>query len=225
MSNYGVIFPIWREAAGPTWRAYTRHNFVQGLGDGSLPRPAFLHYLMQDYIFLIHFSRAWALAVTKAETVAEMRICAATVHALINQEIQLHVETCAEAGLSEATLIEAEEAPENLAYTRFVLDRGHAGDLLDLLATLAPCVMGYGEIGSRLVVQASGTPYRDWIESYASDDYQQVCEDVGALIDLVVARRMGADPLQNPRWADLCASFTKATALEVDFWQMALEIA
>ena len=207
------------------WRAYTRHNFVQGLGDGSLPRPAFLHYLMQDYIFLIHFSRAWALAVTKAETVAEMRICAATVHALINQEIQLHVETCAAAGLSEATLIEAEEAPENLAYTRFVLDRGHAGDLLDLLATLAPCVMGYGEIGSRLVVQASGTPYRDWIESYASDDYQQVCEDVGALIDLVVARRMGADPLQNPRWADLCASFTKATALEVDFWQMALEIA
>ena len=205
------------------WRAYTRHNFVQGLGDGSLPRPAFLHYLMQDYIFLIHFSRAWALAVTKAETVAEMRICAATVHALINQEIQLHVETCAAAGLSEATLIEAEEAPENLAYTRFVLDRGHAGDLLDLLATLAPCVMGYGEIGSRLVVQASGTPYRDWIESYASDDYQQVCEDVGALIDLVVARRMGADPLQNPRWADLCASFTKATALEVDFWQMALE--
>lgn len=207
------------------WRAYTRHNFVQGLGDGSLPRPAFLHYLMQDYIFLIHFSRAWALAVTKAETVAEMRICAATVHALINQEIQLHVETCAAAGLSEATLIEAEEAPENLAYTRFVLDRGHAGDLLDLLATLAPCVMGYGEIGSRLVVQASGTPYRDWIESYASDDYQQVCEDVGALIDLVVARRMGADPLQNPRWANLCASFTKATALEVDFWQMALEIA
>ena len=207
------------------WRAYTRHNFVQGLGDGSLPRPAFLHYLMQDYIFLIHFSRAWALAVTKAETVAEMRICAATVHALINQEIQLHVETCAAAGLSEATLIEAEEAPENLAYTRFVLDRGHAGDLLDLLATLAPCVMGYGEIGSRLVVQASGTPYCDWIESYASDDYQQVCEDVGALIDLVVARRMGADPLQNPRWANLCASFTKATALEVDFWQMALEIA
>ena len=207
------------------WRAYTRHNFVQGLGDGSLPRPAFLHYLMQDYIFLIHFSRAWALAVTKAETVAEMRICAATVHALINQEIKLHVETCAAVGLSEATLIEAEEAPENLAYTRFVLDRGHAGDLLDLLATLAPCVMGYGEIGSRLVVQASGTPYRDWIESYASDDYQQVCEDVGALIDLVVARRMGADPLQNPRWADLCASFTKATALEVDFWQMALEIA
>ena len=207
------------------WRAYTRHNFVQGLGDGSLPRPAFLHYLMQDYIFLIHFSRAWALAVTKAETVAEMRICAATVHALINQEIQLHVETCAAAGLSEAKLIEAEEAPENLAYTRFVLDRGHAGDLLDLLATLAPCVMGYGEIGSRLVVQASGTPYRDWIESYASDDYQQVCEDVGALIDLVVARRMGADPLQNPRWANLCASFTKATALEVDFWQMALEIA
>ncbi|MGY9010818.1 MAG: thiaminase II/PqqC family protein, partial [Rhodobacterales bacterium] len=140
MSDYGVIFPLWRDTAGPAWCAYTRHAFVEGLGDGSLPRPAFLSYLVQDYIFLIHFSRAWALAVTKADSVAEMRICAATVSALINEEIQLHIETCAAAGLSEKMLFEAEEAPENLAYTRYVMDRGHAGDLLDLLATLAPCV-------------------------------------------------------------------------------------
>ena len=39
----------------PVWLAYTRHAFVQGLGDGTLPHAAFLHYLKQDYVFLIHF--------------------------------------------------------------------------------------------------------------------------------------------------------------------------
>ena len=93
--SYGRTFPLLRAAAGETWPAYTEHAFVQGLADGTLPRPAFLHYLVQDYLFLVHFSRAWALGVTKAATVAEMRHCAATVNALINDETALHVQHCA----------------------------------------------------------------------------------------------------------------------------------
>ena len=81
MIRYGETFPAWRAAAGDHWHAYTRHAFVEGLRDGSLPRAAFLDYLVQDYIFLIHFSRAWALAVTKADTVDEMRLAAGTVNA------------------------------------------------------------------------------------------------------------------------------------------------
>ena len=157
MSDYGAIFPQWREAAGPEWTRYTRHAFVEGMRDGSLPRAAFLHYLVQDYIFLIHFSRAWALAVTKAETVEEMRLCAATVNALINEEIALHVRTCAEAGLSEDALQGAEEAAGNLAYTRYVLDAGHSGDLLDLLAALEAVQADDGI--SVLIVTGAGTAF------------------------------------------------------------------
>ena len=136
--SYGRTFPLWRAAAGDTWHDYTRHAFVEGMRDGSLPRDAFLHYLVQDYVFLVHFSRAWALAVTKAETLDEMRACAATVHALLDEEMRLHVQTCAAEGISEEALFSAEEAPQNLAYTRYVLDAGHSGDFLDLLAALAP---------------------------------------------------------------------------------------
>ncbi len=221
--SYGRIFPLWRAAAGTAWRDYTRHGFVEGLADGSLPRAAFLHYLVQDYVFLVHFSRAWALAVTKAETLEEMRACAATVHALIDEEMQLHVETCAAEGISEAELFAAREAPENLAYTRYVLDAGHSGDFLDLLAALAPCVLGYGEIGARLGAAAPGDgPYAGWIATYAGEDYQRSCHEVGALIDAAVARRLGEAPEQSPRWPRLCARFETATRLEVGFWGMGL---
>lgn len=196
--SFGQTFQAWREAT-PAWSEYTQHEFVKGLGDGTLPREAFLHYLKQDYVFLIHFSRAWALAVTKAETVEEMRLAAGTVNALINDEIALHVKTCAEAGINEAELFASEERPENLAYTRFVLDAGHSGDLLDLLAALAPCVMGYSEIGAALASSKSSETYAEWINTYASDEYQQVCRDVGALIDDAVRRQLGDEPAASPR--------------------------
>ena len=99
MTVYGRNFALWSAAAGEGWRDYTQHAFVEGLRDGSLAREAFLRYLVQDYLFLVHVARAWALGVTKAETLDEMRACAATVHALINEEMRLHIETCAAEGL------------------------------------------------------------------------------------------------------------------------------
>ena len=220
--SYGATFPLWRAAAGETWRAYTRHPFVEGMRDGTLPREGFLRYLVQDYVFLVHFSRAWALAVTKAETLEEMRACAATVHALLDEEMRLHVETCAAEGVPEAELFAAEEAPANLAYTRYVLDAGHSGDFLDLMAALAPCVLGYGEIGARLADEADKTPYAEWIATYAGEEYQRTCREVGALIDAAVARRLGDAPEASPRWPRLCARFATATRLEVGFWGLGL---
>ena len=220
--SYGSTFAAWRDAT-PAWPDYTRHAFVQGLGDGTLPRDAFLHYLKQDYVFLIHFSRAWALAVTKADTVEEMRLAAATLNGLINEEIALHIKTCAQAGIDETTLFATQERQANLAYTRYVLDAGHAGDLLDLLAALAPCVMGYGDIGRHLAATKTAGTYGAWIAAYASDDYQRICRDVGGLIDAAVARRLGDDPTASPRWPALQARFAMATQLEVGFWDMGLD--
>ena len=105
--SYGETFPLWRGAAGEAWQAYTRHPFVERLADGTLPRDGVLRYLVQDYLFLVHFSRAWALAVTKADTLDEMRACAATVQALLDEEMRLHVQTCAAEGITEARLFAA----------------------------------------------------------------------------------------------------------------------
>ena len=217
--DYGRSFAAWRAGCAGPWHAYTHHAFVEGIRDGTLPRAAFLRYLVQDYVFLIHFSRAWALAVTKAGNLAEMRACAATVHALVDGEMALHVRLCAEAGITEAELEAAEEAPENLAYTRYVLESGYSGDFLDLLAALAPCVLGYGEIGLRLAADAAAdTPYRDWIDTYAGADYQLACREAGALIDGAVAVRLGDAPQTLPRWQGLQHRFTTATRLEAAFW-------
>ncbi|MGI9406029.1 MAG: thiaminase II [Hyphomicrobiaceae bacterium] len=212
-----------KDAAAAEWRAYTEHAFVQQIGDGTLPRAAFLHYLVQDYVFLIHFSRAWAMAVVKSESLDEIRVAAGTVNTLGNHEIQLHIGICKEAGIDEETLFAAKEEVENLAYTRYVIDAGLSGDFLDLVAALAPCVFGYGEIGSRLAPQATpNNPYSDWINTYAGKEYQDVCYNVARMIDGSVAARIGDNPTESPRWTALCERFRMATELEAGFWNMGL---
>lgn len=219
------IFAGWRHAAGTAWPDYVDHEFVRGLGNGSLPRSAFIDYLIQDYIFLIHFSRAWALAIVKSETPEQMRGAAATVNALINEEIQLHVRICAREGITEVQLLQAKEEQENLAYTRYVMDAGLSGDLLDLLATLAPCVFGYADIGYRLSQCHDTTAlYREWIDTYHSDDYKPICVSVASLIEQVAYAKLGAQPEQNSRWSVLCHRFKTATRLEVSFWSMGLRL-
>ncbi|HLS19309.1 MAG TPA: thiaminase II [Paracoccaceae bacterium] len=219
---YGGAFGLWRAAAATEWKDYVEHRFVQGLGDGTLPRENFLHYLAQDYVFLINFSRAWALAVVKADTLDEMRACSATVDGLVNYEMELHVRICAGEGISRAQLESTREAIGNLAYTRYVLESGFSGDFLDLLAALAPCVLGYGEIGARLAAEGPAETYRDWVETYDGEEFQKLCRDVGALIDAALLRRLGENFEMTPRWAMLTERFTTATRLEAGFWDMGL---
>ncbi len=221
------LFGRLKQTCGADWQAYVGHDFVRQLADGSLPEACFRHYLAQDYLFLIHFARAYALAVFKSEELDDMRQAAATLDALLNTEMSLHIRTCAAWGLGEADLLALPEAAENMAYTRFVLEKGLSGDLLDLLAALAPCVVGYGEIGARLIGEGAESladnPYRDWIEAYGGPEYQELVRAAVAQLDRVAARRLGGSPERAGRWRSLARTFGAATRLEIGFWDMGLQ--
>lgn len=215
------LFARLRDACGSDWRAYTEHAFVRRLTDGTLPEAAFRHYLAQDYLFLIHFARAYALAAYKADTLDDIRAAAATLTALVDTEMELHVDYCAGWGIDRVAMERAPEDAACLAYTRYVLETGLRGDLLDLQVALSPCVVGYGEIGRRLeadpATRRDGNPYEAWIDMYAGDEYQQVASDAVAQLDRLYARRGG-----EARYPRLLEIFRDATRLETDFWQMGL---
>ena len=214
------FFERLKAEASAEWRAYTEHPFTNGMASGSLPEAAFRHYLVQDYLFLIEFARAYALSVYKSPTLADMREGAAGLSAILDVEMDLHVKLCAGWGLSPGTLEQAPAAAEMLAYTRYVLDAGMRGDLLALKVALAPCVIGYAEIATRLAARpeacAATNPYRVWIAEYAGVPYQEVAARAQAHLDRL------ADLYATPaREAELVAIFKEASRLETDFWQMA----
>ncbi|MCG7360510.1 TenA family protein [Roseomonas sp. ACRSG] len=210
-----------REACSDRWDAYCWHPFVQGLAEGTLPLAAFQRYLVQDWLFLIQFARAKALAAFKAESLLALRSEATGLNALL-AEMQIHLRYCAEWGLTEADVLAQPEAPETVSYTRWVLDRGMAGDILDLEVALAPCMIGYGEIALRINAhpgrRRDGNPYESWIETYAAPDYQSVASAAAERLDALGVSHGG-----EARFASLCATFGEAARLEAAFWQMGLE--
>jgi len=213
------FFERMKTAGAAEWQAYTGHPFTNALADGSLPEAAFRHYLVQDYLFLIEFARAYALSIYKSPRLADMREAAAGLSAILDVEMDLHVKLCAGWGLSPGDLEQAPAAAETLAYTRYVLDTGMRGDLLALKVALAPCVIGYAEIATRLAAhphaQAAMNPYRVWISEYAGAPYQEVAAKARAQLDEL------ADRYATPaREAELIGIFKEATRLEADFWEM-----
>lgn len=219
----GGLFRRLRDASGADWTGYTWHPFVRQLSAGTLPLEAFQHYLIQDYLFLIHFARAKALAVVKGESLSAMRDKAAAVLAILDETL-LHLKYCAEWGLSEAQVTQIPETLETVGYTRWVLDRGLAGDILDLEIALVPCTVGYAEVARRIMADparmGTGNPYSSWIESYAGEGYQKLAEAAARRIDALGESHGG-----EARFATLLRDFSMAARLEQGFWQQGLDAA
>ena len=209
-----------KSACADDWYAYCHHEFVQRMGDGTLPLESFQHYLKQDYLFLLHYARAYALAVYKSDTVEDMRAFSEGIHTVLS-ETTLHLSYCQEWGLTEQDVIQEPEARANMAYTRYVLERGMAGDALDLQVALAPCAVGYAEIGLRLLndpdTKQEGNPYWTWIQTYGSDDYLN-----GVVNTVQTIERVALVRFTEKRLSSLVKTFRQATRLESGFWDMGL---
>lgn len=210
-----------RNSCQAEWREYIEHRFVQQLGDASLAPEAFQHYLKQDYLFLVQFARAFALAAYKSPTLSDLRQAKEGLQAIVDVELDLHVSYCKEWGISEEELAHLPEARATIAYTRYVLDTGNRGDLLDLHVALSPCMVGYGEIANWLnsrkeTVRGANNPYDAWIAMYESDEFQEAMQAEIRWLD----DRLG--DVSASRFEQLTRIFSDATRLEIDFWEMGL---
>lgn len=216
------FFDRLKAAAHDEWQSYVDHEFVRGMGDGTLPVEAFKAYLVQDYLFLIHFSRAWALAAYKGRALEDIRAAQQTMQGILS-EMELHLRLCERWGLSAAEVEATEEHHSNVAYTRYVIDCGLQGDLLDLHVALAPCVIGYAEIGKALApvdpTALHNHPYKDWIAEYAGEGYQGVAAAARANLDRLASRSVSEE-----RFKELTKIFAMASKLEANFWQMGLDL-
>jgi thiaminase/transcriptional activator TenA len=219
----GGLYRRLRAACASDWEAYTWHPFVRAIADGTLPLAAFRRYLIQDYLFLIHFARAKALAVFKAESIQAMREKTEGIAAILS-ETTMHLRYCAEWGIPQDEVLATPEAAETVSYTRYVIDRGLAGDILDLEVALAPCTVGYAEVALRIENDPNrrreGNPYESWIATYIAPGYQALARAAAARIDALGASHGG-----EARFPMLSAIFSEAARLEARFWQMGLDAA
>lgn len=206
-------------AVSPSWHAYTHHTFPEQMALGTLPLPAFKAYLVQDYLYLVHFARTHALAAYKSRSMAAIA-ASASIIMHIEREQALHVDYCAEFGLTREQM---EMAPESLActaYSRYILDVGASQDWLALQMAIAPCLIGYGQVASRLILDPRGVKTKDgnrywkWVENYVADDYTQAVQTGRQLIEENIVKQAPG------RIEELVQIFVRATQMEAKFWDL-----
>ncbi|KAI1757771.1 Rapamycin-insensitive companion of mTOR, N-term-domain-containing protein [Xylaria castorea] len=206
-----------RPDVAPVWHRFVNHPFVLALGNGELPLESFKKYLIQDYLFLVHFARANALASYKAKNMQDIAAGAKMVQHN-HTETKLHIDYCKSFGIETEEIEATEEHQACTAYTRYVLDIGQSEDWLGLQISLAPCLLGYGAIAKQLHAdprtKTEGNTYWPWILNYVTDDYVQTVQTGCELIERNAV-------LYSPsRIEELVKIFIHATKMEIGFWEM-----
>ncbi|KAH7000267.1 Phosphomethylpyrimidine kinase-domain-containing protein [Ilyonectria destructans] len=215
--GYFLEYLLERPDVKDVWKQFVHHPFVMAMGDGTLPLESFKGYIVQDYLYLIHFSRANALAAYKAQN-AEDISRASEIVAHIMHELKLHTSYCNSFGISIADVRATEEHQACTAYTRYVLDVGQTSDWLGLQMALAPCLLGYGAVAQMLHGHADtrheDNTYWAWIKNYVADDYVEAVTLGSDLLEKHIL-------LQSPtRVEELVKIFIHALKMEIGFWEM-----
>ena len=213
----GFIADIERQSQSVR-QAILAHPFVKGVGDGTLPVEKFKYFVTQDYVYLIDYSRALALASARAPRLADMSWFAGLLDETLNVEMALHRSYCQEFGISAQELEASEASPTTLAYTSFLLKTAHQGSFGELVASLLPCLWGYWEIGDHLLQQ--GMPqnaplYAKWIEMYTSEEFTALAHHIRNM-----AGRIG-DEAGTAELAAMGQAYITSVRLECQFWDMA----
>lgn len=200
------------------WNGYLEQPFVKELGEGTLAEDRFRFYMVQDYRYLLQYSKVFALGVVKAEDEGLMRRFACMVHDTLDGEMDVHKIYMKRLGITEEEVAATKTALANQSYTSYMLEVAFKGDILDVLAAVLSCAWSYQMIGGhhKNIPGALEHPlYGEWVKGYSSQEYIGGVEEI---IDAV--NEFGAD-ISAKKEAYLKEIFLNCCRYERDFWEMA----
>ncbi|RLM61050.1 uncharacterized protein C2845_PM14G20430 [Panicum miliaceum] len=218
-----------REAA---FAAYT--PFLLSLAAGNLRLDAFRHYIAQDAHFLHAFARAYEMAEDCADDDDDRATIAALRKAIL-QELSLHASVLKEWGVDPTKEIPL--SPATAKYTDFLLataagkvDGAKGSDKMVTpfektkiaaytVGAMTPCMRLYAYLGKELTVflkQDENHPYKKWINTYASSDFEGNALQIEELLDKLSISLTGEE-------LEIIAKlYQQAMKLEVEFFSAQL---
>nr|CAB3483852.1 unnamed protein product [Digitaria exilis] len=218
-----------REAA---FAAYT--PFLLSLAAGNLRLDAFRHYIAQDAHFLHAFARAYEMAEDCADDDDDRATIAALRKAIL-QELNLHASVLKEWGVDPTKEIPPSAATSK--YTDFLLataagkvDGTKGSDKMVTpfektkiaaytVGAMTPCMRLYAYLGKELMVflkQDENHPYRKWINTYASSDFEDNALQIEELLDKLSVSLTGEE------LEIIGKLYQQAMKLEVEFFSAQL---
>ncbi|MDP6821694.1 MAG: thiaminase II [Dehalococcoidia bacterium] len=199
------------------WRAtHHDHPFVTGIGDGTLSLDRFRYFMQQDYLFLIDYARAIAIATAKSPDLESMGRFAKLLDETLNSEMSLHRSFCADFGISEEELTATQPSETTISYTKHLVDTAYEHGIAEIAAALLPCQWGYDDAGQRLAANLTapeGSLHARWVAGYNDPEYREVTAWLRGFTD-----RLAEDASDEVR-ESMAALFKESLHQEWLFWE------
>lgn len=157
-----------------------QHPFVQGIGQGSLPKTKFAYYVGQDAFFLEAFARAYSIAAAKVPDWQGFQVFHNLAGGVL-QELTLHQGYAQQWGVDLSTVT---PGAATRRYTDFLLATAWSQEVGITTAAMLPCMRLYAFLGQQLAVD--GIPdhgYADWIRTYSSDEFEPLAQQLADLAE------------------------------------------
>ena len=184
------------------------HPFVTSLADGSLPHETFVRYLVDDAHYLLSYARTLAAIAARMPDADGVATLAAASAGAIEAERGLHRGFLVPLGIDPDASDAPPPTPTCRGYTGFLAEQAAAAPVEVAMAAVLPCFRVYAEVGRRVATSAEGRPpgadlhghpYRDWIATYADDDFadavrraEQQCDRLAETSPRLVPRMLSA---------------------------------
>lgn len=208
-------------ASDEIWKSYNEHPFVLGIQNGDLDRNKFRYYIIQDYLYLEDYAKAFAVGVAKAKSLETANLFSKYIY-VMNGELNVHSGYIARLGISHDEITSTPRSLDNLSYTSYMLRVAYEEGEAEILAAILSCAYSYEIIAKNIVKNNPGSVndgfYGDWIKGYASDAY---AADNVILIDTLNRLTESYTESQIRHLIDI---FVACSRYELAFWEMSWEV-
>lgn len=192
-----------------------RHGLVRQLADGSLPEEAFLHYLVQNALFLTGYAAALREALGVGVPPSVTGLLAELGAAISGVAIGGHVAEYRSRAGRDPDLQSATPSPVTTAYVGHLRASARSGGAA-ILAAILPGEQSYAAAGRYYATSGDltpGNPYADWIAQYTAGQ-------VDKLVTQILAGIAVTDPVGRMR-QELLRVYERSVGLDDQFWEMA----
>ena len=201
----------------PIWEQCLNSEFLQKLKNGTLDPACFLGYIVDDSLYLREYAKVFAWGMTKAKTMADIRICYSLLSFVNEGEGSTRLYYLNLYGVKDEEVELLPQRPENLAYTQCMIDAAKKGGMAECMMACLPCMLSYGWIFQKLLrlsPSVQNTPYWPLVRDYAGEDYESACKAWADAADQL------CDHL-SPEQQEACMQIFRECSLhELHFWEM-----
>jgi len=207
------------ERIGPLYQEILAMPFNQELAAGSLSRERFIHYMLQDAHYLIHFGKALAVTGARAPDPDALIQFTHSAEACVVVERSLHEGFFKAFDIAPEQAVSTKPSPTCSHYTSYLLATAHNAPFEVAVAALLPCFWIYGEVGKHLLsIAAADNPYQAWIDTYADEAFEEGINKVIAIADNAA---LASTPIIKEQMFE---AFERASHLEWMFWDSAYRL-